>query len=397
MDAESPSNHQPAVEAEFRVVERSRAWSRVMALLSRHSLRFDEERKRLLFAALSLIMIPMLLSFGSYYLFSGYRLLGMFEWLLAMWWMGLLWRMRHIADAKIHYRFTAIMTAVLFMAFATLGDVDSSRVLWVFTYPAFAMSIVGSREGIAYSLIILVWWLGYMLWPNQTTTESYGHEFIVRFFAVYMTIFLMALFIEMVRSRMNETMNRHRERLQTDRQALIEAERRMRQLALEDELTGAESRRSIMARLDVETDRARLSGSSLTVGMMDLDHFKQINDQHGHQTGDRVLAEVVRRVQSVIRDNDRIGRYGGEEFLLIFPGTSGTDLVAMADRILTAVRSVPVMVDETALTMSISLGLATAASAPYDAESLIRQSDQALYEAKAQGRDRVVVSQGTTS
>jgi diguanylate cyclase (GGDEF)-like protein len=127
--------------------------------------------------------------------------------------------------------------------------------------------------------------------------------------------------------------------------------------------------------------------------MADIDHFKRINDTHGHQTGDEVLCEVARRMQSALRPYDTIGRFGGEEFLLVLPGCSLEDGVKLAERICHLVRSEPVKAKNKRIDVSISLGVAVAnPPVPVDLETLLGSADAALYGAKEAGRNRVEFS-----
>ena len=171
------------------------------------------------------------------------------------------------------------------------------------------------------------------------------------------------------------------------RRALAVAE----ELATTDALTGLLNRRTILDRGGVAFEQSRRQGYPLSVIMVDIDHFKRINDVHGHQAGDRVLAAVAAALQSGIRRYDQIGRYGGEEFLAILPGCSDVDVSAVAERMRRAVETLEVIEDRTRLQITASFGIASTIG---DDESsvalLIDAADRALYEAKAEGRNRTV-------
>ncbi|HEX4487401.1 MAG TPA: diguanylate cyclase [Terriglobales bacterium] len=164
--------------------------------------------------------------------------------------------------------------------------------------------------------------------------------------------------------------------------------------AAHDPLTGLWNRGAILNLLRGESDRHQRTGSPLGVMMMDLDHFKQINDTFGHLAGDRVLQEVSRRLKDSLRSYDFVGRYGGEEFLILVPGCGPEDLAASAER-LRATASDPVietLAGPVRSTLSIGIVSASATlSDPSEYESLLRTSDAALYRAKAGGRNRVEV------
>jgi len=129
----------------------------------------------------------------------------------------------------------------------------------------------------------------------------------------------------------------------------------------------------------------------LSVIMVDLDHFKDINDKYGHPFGDRILATVAARLSSAARERDTIGRYGGEEFILILEDTPMEDAIILAERVRLKVCSNPVQVADRAVSITISLGVA-AVSDQDDAESLTARADKALYAAKAAGRNCVEIA-----
>ena len=142
-----------------------------------------------------------------------------------------------------------------------------------------------------------------------------------------------------------------------------------------------------------ELIRGCRTGNPVCIVMADIDHFKRINDTHGHQAGDEVLCEVARRMQSSLRPYDTIGRFGGEELLLVLPGCGLEDGVKLAERICHLVRSEPVKAKNKPLDVSISLGVAVAnPPVPADLEALLGSADAALYRAKEAGRNRVEFS-----
>ncbi len=173
--------------------------------------------------------------------------------------------------------------------------------------------------------------------------------------------------------------------------ALREQER----LAVTDGLTGLYNRRFFEEVLRLEVDRAHRLGGQLALLVADLDHFKRVNDAHGHQSGDDVLAEAAARLQRALRDSDVLARYGGEEFVIILPGADAQVALEIAERCRLALSGTPVRVHSGArLDLTGSFGLACLSADAGDVDTLIRSADRALYAAKDQGRDRVVVARG---
>jgi diguanylate cyclase (GGDEF)-like protein len=170
---------------------------------------------------------------------------------------------------------------------------------------------------------------------------------------------------------------------------LIEAQLRLEVQARTDVLTGLANRRAILERLEDELRRASREGGTLGVGMVDVDHFKRVNDEHGHAAGDVVLCEVARRMQHVLRPYDRVGRVGGEEFLVLVPRVTESELTQLMERIREAVGSAPLAAGDAEVVVTVSAGATVSGGEP--AHALIARADEALYEAKARGRDRVVL------
>jgi two-component system cell cycle response regulator len=170
----------------------------------------------------------------------------------------------------------------------------------------------------------------------------------------------------------------------------MRAHEQLRYQATHDALTGIWNRVEILDMLRRELDRASRSYSSTGLLMLDVDHFKRINDTYGHLTGDEVLKEVTRRITKAVRTYDSIGRYGGEEFLILLPGCSREQIDQGAERVRAAVDDGPIFVDESAVSVTVSIGAAVTAGST-SAEEMLSAADIALYRAKI-GRNRTVLT-----
>lgn len=169
---------------------------------------------------------------------------------------------------------------------------------------------------------------------------------------------------------------------------------RLRRVAVTDVLTGAYNREFLASRLPTEIDTAVTHGHSLCVAMVDVDHFKAINDRFGHAVGDDVLSEVSRRLRNAIRGGDLLVRYGGEEFLAVLPRADSTRAHEVGERMRLRVCAEPVATGDHQLAVCVSIGVAELRLAPEPevGGELIRRADAALYRAKAAGRNRVEVA-----
>lgn len=174
----------------------------------------------------------------------------------------------------------------------------------------------------------------------------------------------------------------------TRRKAL---EASLMKLSREDTLTGLYNRRTILDTLEEEIQRGKRYGCPLAFLMMDIDYFKRINDKWGHPTGDEVLRSFAAECRSLMRENDKMGRFGGEEFVMVLPETAGQDAALAAERVRnrTAEMGIKTKCGTAAIPVTVSIGVTTAQGND-DVEDLIARADEALYAAKNKGRNCVV-------
>lgn len=172
---------------------------------------------------------------------------------------------------------------------------------------------------------------------------------------------------------------------------LLAAQEAMRELAMRDALTGLWNRRSILDVLEREQSRAGREGSPVGVLMLDLDHFKQVNDVYGHLAGDDVLREAGRRLLASVRPYDGVGRYGGEEFLVVLPGCDENAILSRAEAMRQAIADEPFHPGELSLPITASFGATVfVPGQSYTSSHLIHIADEGLYRAKDLGRNCVV-------
>ena len=163
-------------------------------------------------------------------------------------------------------------------------------------------------------------------------------------------------------------------------------------LALTDPLTGLQNRRSLFELGRIEFSRAQRMKRPFCCMMLDLDHFKQINDNYGHPLGDQVLQEFAKRCQSSVREVDLIGRYGGEELVILLPETDSETAILVAERLRASVEETPMKVSGQEFNVTVSIGVSRKDENTLELETLIARADQAMYIAKHKGRNRVAIS-----
>ena len=174
-------------------------------------------------------------------------------------------------------------------------------------------------------------------------------------------------------------------------------EEELRALATTDGLTGAYNRRHFLYKAATEVPRSQRYNHPLTVLMVDLDHFKQVNDTFGHAGGDEVLKQFVTTVRECLRGPDVLGRIGGEEFALMLPETDLAGALSLAERIRADVQSMNIRWDKRTISVTTSIGIAQLRDNDTDIHDVMARADKALYIAKAKGRNRVITSNGVVS
>jgi diguanylate cyclase len=201
--------------------------------------------------------------------------------------------------------------------------------------------------------------------------------------------FMLAIMLPAV-SMLAGQLSRLREKLRRQKAELTDALTRIQELATRDELTGLANRRHMQQLTELERTRGIRSGHPFCLAVIDIDHFKRINDTHGHPVGDRVLRNFAREALATIRGSDVLGRWGGEEFLLMMPNTRANLAKLGVERLRLRAEGLKVDVDGESLSFTLSAGLVEHLAGESVADAIAR-ADRALYAAKQQGRNRTVV------
>ena len=177
---------------------------------------------------------------------------------------------------------------------------------------------------------------------------------------------------------------------------LLELNGKLERLAVTDELTGLYNRRQALMRLDEKSVLAERYGDALSVAMLDIDHFKTINDTHGHDAGDEILRQVSATLQATVRATDTVCRVGGEEFLIIFPAQTAEEAANSAERCRAALAKMPCVVNGKEIAVTVSIGIGSRRVKQGSAGALLKDADNALYAAKRAGRNCVRMATSMT-
>jgi diguanylate cyclase len=278
------------------------------------------------------------------------------------------------AAAGIKFGFLTLAPEVGFVFLTTLFTIfgfGSLRLGWRQAAITWAMAMIG----LAF----------FLLWTNKVPVipASTRFERMVLMFLIGLSL-ARCVFLGLYGSMLRETL--HGKNIQ-----LKQAVGRIEELVWVDDLTGTLNRRSLMKELSAELAKASRSQAPLSIAIMDLDWFKSVNDRFGHLAGDELLRKFPHIVQSIMRSSDKLGRYGGEEFMLILPGASQAAALAIVNRMceLVAARDWREISPELAVTLSVGVSVGR----PGDTvEAIIRRADNALYQAKTDGRNRALAA-----
>jgi diguanylate cyclase (GGDEF)-like protein len=181
-------------------------------------------------------------------------------------------------------------------------------------------------------------------------------------------------------------------RILTLQRGLIQAREDLRFQATHDALTGIWNRGTVLDLLHRELERAVRCQSATGVLMLDLDHFKRVNDMYGHLVGDVVLREAAQRMNQAVRSYDLVARYGGEEFLIVMPGCDKDQIQECAERVRTAIGGTPIVTKRSEVSVTVSIGAAVSLRSAITETDILAAADAALYQAKNSGRNRAVLS-----
>lgn len=367
-------------------VATNQKWYTLVSCFSNYELSFEEARKRVLFGIVCLTVSFLMAVVGAYHFVAGSSIevlvnaIGSIVLVLAAYFV------RYHKNARAFYRLPTLIAFIALAYSASLADEAGFRMLWMYIYPPLALFLLGRTEGLFYSVLLGVIWIVALFVPTAISgPQFYSLSFSLRFVVTYFLVIGMSWFLETVRVHYANSLLKHTSQLELDNE-------QMQDLAFRDDLTQLPNRRSANHFLD-DTLAAAHYNKAITplIGILDIDRFKVINDHFGHQVGDRVLAAVAQRIRRAIRSEDFVGRYGGEEFLIVIPNASAERFDAILEKIRWAICEQPIEIDSVLHHVTASIGAAPVTSGGLRNE-LLEAADRALYMAKQQGRNRVVMA-----
>ena len=279
------------------------------------------------------------------------------------------------------YKFSAnLVTSSLMLLMIYLvytGGVNGTGPLWIYIVPPVALFFGGMRKGTRnlglFVLIISI----LMFYPNNEWLEaSYTFEFKSRLIYSFLTVSCLFAFYEYVR--------------QNSFRRIQEMSQNFERQAMCDPLSGLLNRRGMREKLQSEFDRSQRYKNNLTVMMCDIDHFKAVNDQYGHDKGDEVINSLGTIFKSGLRKQDSLARWGGEEYLFLLPETSGKQGLQLAEKLRCEIAVTQYKQNDKTFSVTVSIGLHQIAATD-TINQAITKADTNLYKAKEQGRNRCII------
>ncbi len=284
--------------------------------------------------------------------------------------------LRKTSNFTVASHFLTHSLFVLFIFLVHSGGVDNTGPVWVFIYPMITLFLYDLKKGMVYSLIFTLCILAILFSPfDFLRGTTYPIEFKRRIMYSYFLVLSITIVYEYARRVTFISMIKVSEQLEKE--------------AKHDTLTGLLNRRGINERLDYEHTFAHRNETEYSVILGDIDHFKSINDQYGHDGGDYVLKEISHVLAHIVRGQDLVARWGGEEFLFLLPDTDQKGAYILGEKIRKAVEDLTINYESKKIKITMSFGTASIKpNLPYE-EGIIT-ADGYLFKSKAQGRNRVL-------
>jgi len=266
----------------------------------------------------------------------------------------------------------SLYTLMIYLVYS--GGVENTGPLWIFLVSPVALFIRGLKQGLVETSIFLSIVFLIMFVPGEFfSNESYIPEFRIRLMLSFLTVTFLSACYEYSREQ--------------SQRYTLELNKQYEKLAHYDQLTTLANRRGALKKLEIEQPSMIRQRDSLSVIVCDVDHFKKINDRYGHNAGDAVLVQLAQIFKQLIRGQDMIARWGGEEFLFILPHTSAEDAAIVAQKIHGALRNETILYQETKIPVTVSMGIEIM-QPDQTIDEVINAADNYLYQAKREGRNQ---------
>ena len=336
-----------------------------------------ERRKRITAVFALLITMVATIAFSLYHFYSGdYSIVAM-DGLAFLVSLILLLYLRRQEKATFIYWLIVISIIVLCSVTTYLGRGDISLFFWAFVLPAVSFSILGDKKGLVFCLGYFFLNIFLMTAPeNLFHSQRYSRFVVARSGIVYLILTFMIYYYESSQQMLIKYIQQEKDKFEN--------------ASKHDALTGLSNRRDVIEKIEDEQERCLRKDRLFTLIMCDIDHFKQINDNFGHDSGDYVLKMIARLLRDQVRGVDCPSRWGGEEFLIMLAETDIEGGQKVAERIRKRIENTVFKYKETKIPVTMTFGLSMYQGVNDNIEACIKRADNALYEGKNNGRNKVV-------
>lgn len=339
----------------------------------------EERRKRISAVLILLIMICSTFVFLFYHLSQGHYPIVAMDGVGFVLASILLLYLRRQEKAPVVYWLIGVITVIFCSITSVLGRAEISFSYWAFVLPAICFSILGNKQGLAFCMIFFLLNLFLMTAPeNLFSSQPYSSYVIARSAIIYLILTFIFYYYESSQRMLIRYIQQEKDKFEN--------------ASKHDALTGLSNRRDIIERVDDEQKRYLRKGKPFTLIMGDIDHFKQINDNFGHDGGDYVLKTIAHLFKDQVRGIDCPSRWGGEEFLIMLVDTHLEGGEKVAERIRKKIESTAFEYKNANIPVTMTFGLSMYQGSDDHIEDCIKRADNALYEGKNQGRNRVVTA-----
>ncbi len=307
--------------------------------------------------------------------------------------------LRHLYNGIWIYRANAAIFIMLIAYMVLIGGDGGSKSLWVYTVPPIMCFLLGAIEGLFWTSLLLVSIVLAFWFPTLTFIGVYDYPpgFELRLITTYSICSMIAFWLEYSRnayyrdSRQKAShLEQHHLNLEEEIRNRILLEDQLRQLAKTDSLTGILNRRAFFEEAESELNKHHRYSEPFSFALLDIDNFKQVNDQYGHPSGDQLIRKITAQCALCLRDVDIIGRIGGEEFAVVMIKTHEEEALRVADRIRKKVSQITVAHQQEEVSRTVSIGIYTCSDGSEGISEIFHMADKALYRAKEEGRNRVL-------
>jgi diguanylate cyclase (GGDEF)-like protein len=306
---------------------------------------------------------------------------------------------RSLKDGTWVYRINSVAYMSLLIYMIMVGGEGGSKALWSYTWPLISCFLFGYIEGSLWSILLIVITLIAYNSPASLLIERYHYtlDFQIRFFITYSICAALASWFEYSRAyyrhesnQKNLSLDREHKKLKKEIEARQALQEQLITTAKTDSLTGILNRGAFWESAEQEWENHQRTSDTISFAILDIDHFKRINDTFGHPAGDEVIRQVIKSTLSCIRTFDIIGRIGGEEFAIIMLKTSSTEATKIANRICSNISQQKIKYHQESIKCTVSCGIFSTDSNQHSMDSIYHKADQALYLAKRTGRNQVI-------